>query len=57
MERQNFMKGKFKTTIFTSRIKKQNRKEYLQKDLIQIRFVMHKILSKKHVIREANANS
>ena len=57
MERQNFMKSKLKTTIFTSRIKKQNRKEYLQKDLIQIRFVMHKILSKKHVIREANANS
>ena len=57
MERQNFMKSKFKTIIFTSRIKKQNRKEYLQKDLIQIRFVMHIILSKKHVIREANANS
>ena len=48
MEHQNFMKSKFRTTIFTSRIKKQNIKEYLQKDLIQICFVMHKTLSKKH---------
>ena len=48
MEHLNFMKSKLRNTILTSRIKQQNRNRYLQKDLIQVCFVEHKILSKKH---------